>query len=146
MGFNSTFIINKDTNKATLLTDLSFTVVQTGYHVFGKTGGRANQAILDISDYKNIIVKINKLNVDSANPGEIYLGFYDVIGNTTVNPITDPNIIKKILATPDEDNVNSYTLTPAQFSDLSLPDVGMVVYAPSPQVGTTLRVRILGGR
>jgi len=146
MGFNSTFIINKDINKATLLTDLSFTVVQTGYHVFGKTGGRANQTILDISDCGNIIVKINKTNIGTEALGEIYLVFYDVIGNTTADPKTDPNIIKKILVTPDEDNSSSYTLTPAQFNDLGLPYVGLIVCLPSPVVGSALRVRILGGR
>lgn len=131
--------------KSKVLVDKEIVTTLSGWHVFGKTSGRAHQQILNVSEFKNLIITVESYDV---TPGPFEVLFFSEADRlmTGSNYNSDTSIthsMERMYVPVDGDNKK--ILTNVEYPILDMPKIGMVVAFISVPAGSRIRVRILGG-
>lgn len=132
--------------KSKVLVDKEIVTTLAGWHVFGKTSGRAHQQILNVSEFKNLVITVESYDV---TPGYFDVVFFSEADRlmTGSNYNTDPSITHNMGRMYAQAHVTGgkTILTNVDYPILDMPKIGMIVAFESVPVGSRIRVRILGG-
>lgn len=131
-------------NKSELLIDTTLDISLSGWHIFGATSGRGHQRILDISNFKNILIILE--SEGTADPGNFRVLLFDSANRETVgsSPHLDNSVYYdtrlKFMA-----NNKKIIMSNSDLPMLDMPKIGMVIHFNSVPVGSKIRCRIIGG-
>ena len=132
--------------KSKVLVDEEIVTTSGGWHVFGKTCGRAHQEILNVSEFKNLIITVESYD---ATPGNYEVLFFSEADRlmTGASYNSDKSITHSMGEMYAQAHVsgNKKILTNVEYPILDMPKIGMVVAFRSVPVGSRIKVRILGG-
>lgn len=147
MSFNVSHISNL--TKSETIIDKEVVIEKNGFHYFGQSSGKGNQTIADCSKFKSISLEVE---TSIMSPGRIFLCFYSTLGQTYGFPF-DPNVSialdEKVSRVIILDSINSnekqkYVYRSNDYTFLNDVPLGVTVFFESPQIGSKIKIRMVG--
>ena len=128
-------------NNTKVLFEESFTCVNAGFHLWGKTVGRGHNVMHDISDINSLSVEITQTSTVSPSRMDLLLFTCNNRFTTGNNPRLDPDCMKVVPIDFTKTN-GKYTLSSEAIGDVSH-YIGMAIIVDMP-VDCAVTVKVLG--